>query len=528
MDELRAFTELYTLSDNTIFFEDIQNSLNSSEDKKEVIENFEKVIQERKKALENLKTNVEKASKIMNHTLNDTLLSQINKCLSSLDSVLSDIKNLSLETKDASIMDDLQEHINNVTADTTTLDDSLEKSKEQYLEAIYFAVKTGGLTIDDIESIKDNSNLSNKDKDEIEEVIDRLKQEKEMEATEVGAKTGTEQDSIKETKGFESLENEALASQLPSIANELLQNYSKEELVQLFIQFLTQMQAQQGLQPRKQEQTALATTEQKVVKQEPEVVKETLKQRIDKIVYVPGMNYSHEVSKVRAQFEIEKLEEQIKLLKGKGKLKLTETARLQALVAQVESLNEFIYNVDLVDLKGKESKREEKLEDVDTKRTDIQKKRDAVHNLKEQQESKLFKMVSARKEQKLNDKISKLRTKQSLIQTKQQTSTLLKFDKENKKLARKAKISGIKNTVVQTTNDKITELKQFRDNVLKEAQALTHDIKRFVRKTGVIERLKAKQGSIIAEPRIINGDNFIIIDADAQELEQETSLARVA
>ena len=321
--------------------------------------------------------------------------------------------------------------------------DSLEK----YQENLYFAVKSNALTIDDLNQIKQEQGLNQEQIEAIDAVISRLQKEKELAGND---KIGlAEQASIEDKKGN-------LSENPENTFSDVIDANAKD------------------------------------------ISSMGLKERLNSIQYNQDIFYGADIEQVRIEYEIEQLNKRIQNLKNQEHLSFKQAIELHSLVMQVEQLNEMLFNIELG---RKDLKREEKLARISSK---VSFKENDILASKEQQansNSRLFKFISARKEKKLTEKLEKLKTQMGVIQSKQRESVLLKFDKKNNRVIKKAKKQATKRVIVQTTKDKIQKLKALKNNVITEARNIKTDIKnRFVHKPEMVNEIQNEEITIIGQP----------------------------
>ncbi len=445
MNDIKEFTNIYITYNNSNMEDKLRDVITSSASYDDKLKSIQQIMAESKKALSKLKQLISTNANLISNAKTVELSNKIEHMIDSLSTIDSDINDL-LASVTSDKIQNLKSHIDAYEEDVTSLDSMMFNSLEKYQENLYFAVKNGAMTSDDLSKLRQESGLQDEQRDAIDKVINQLNKEKEL--TDNKEMDLSEQASIEDKKG--------------NISEDSINSFSDVDI---------------------------ATNE---------TVSKGLKERLNAVQYNQDSFYGADIQQVRIEFEIEQLSKRITSLKEKEKLSFKEAVELQSLVAQVEQLNEALFNIEL---NRRDLKREEKLERVDAK---ISSKQNDILEEQARQansNSKLFRYISARKEANLTEKLTKLQTKMGKIQSKQRQSALLKFDKQNNKLSRKATRQAVKRVVATTTKDKIQKLRDLKNRVVEETINITTDIKnRFIHKKEVVNDMQNEEVIITGQP----------------------------
>ena len=167
------------------------------------------------------------------------------------------------------------------------------------------------------------------------------------------------------------------------------------------------------------------------------------------------------------------------------------------------------------ELQHKDMKREEQMTKTNEKMDDTSKGITTEQEKREQYQSKLFKYVSSRKEQKLQAKLEKLRSKMAVIQDSQRKSVLVEFDKLNQKLIKTSMKKAKKQVRKERLDEKIEQLRALKDSVVKEVQNIQSDAKlRRVPTPQLEERVERMRQKPV---QLLGASNVIYLPAPVEE-----------
>lgn len=446
MNDIKELTNIYITYNNSNIEEQLGEIIRSNKSNNEKFKSIQELMNTSKKTLSKLKQLITNNPNLISNVKATELSNKIEHIIDSLSTLDNDINDILVSVTNNNIQK-FQTHIDDYNAKTIELSDMIFDSLEKYQENLYFAVKSNALTIDDLNQIKQEQGLNQEQIEAIDAVISRLQKEKELAGND---KIGlAEQASIEDKKGN-------LSENPENTFSDVIDANAKD------------------------------------------ISSMGLKERLNSIQYNQDIFYGADIEQVRIEYEIEQLNKRIQNLKNQEHLSFKQAIELHSLVMQVEQLNEMLFNIELG---RKDLKREEKLARISSK---VSFKENDILASKEQQansNSRLFKFISARKEKKLTEKLEKLKTQMGVIQSKQRESVLLKFDKKNNRVIKKAKKQATKRVIVQTTKDKIQKLKALKNNVITEARNIKTDIKnRFVHKPEMVNEIQNEEITIIGQP----------------------------
>lgn len=437
MNNVKLLNDFYNTYNSDMFlanFENVvQQGLESQEDKEKSLAAIKELFEDELKVFESLKSQLPNISNLFDLPTRLGLSSQI-------DTVIGDLKN----TQDAIMAfasgkisgDEMEKSMASLGDSFDVFTDIYAKAYKQFGETLYFAFKTNSITLKDLEEMKNQENMAPEQVKDIEKVMERIKIE--LGPMHVYDVNMAEQTAIEDEKG---------------------KNTSNTV---------------ENVQP--------------VAKQPLPV--ESISQRVNNVEYQSGVNYADAVTEVRLQAELDKLEVQINSLKDKEKLTFSEAIQLQTLIKQSLALESVAFKQS-----RQQISRENKMASLDSRITDQQERLEQERQ--NTSKSKLFRYMSARKQQKLEEKLKELESKMATIKTEQRTSALVKFDKTNNKLARKAKMEATKQVIMTTTKENVEKLKAFGNRVvirgkeiITEGKNVASDVGRFVRNNALVQKLK--------------------------------------
>lgn len=446
MNDIKELTNIYTTYNNSNIEDQLREIIKGNESDNEKFKSIQKVMNTSKENLSKLKQLITDNSKLISNVKATELSNKIEHIIASLNVLDNDINDILASITNDNIQK-FQVHIGEYNDNMIELDNIMFMSLEKYQENLYFAVVNGILTINDLNQMKTESDLNQEQREAIEKVIIKLQKEKGLSGS--NEQDLAEQASMEDKKG-------KLSENPDDTFSDVIDVDVKDD-------------------------NSLG-----------------LKERLNNIQYNQDSFYGADIEQVRIEYEIEQLNKKIQALKNQEHLSFNQAIELHSLVMHAEQLNEMLFNIELG---RKDLKREEKLARVSSK---VSSKENDILVSKEQQansNSRLFKYVSARKEKKLTEQLDKLKAQMGVIQSKQRESVLLKFDKQNNRVTKKAKRQATKRVIVQTTKDKIQKLKELKNNVVAEARNIKSDIKnRFIHKPEMVNDMQNEEITIIGQP----------------------------
>ena len=549
MEEISNLNEVFRYLSNDNILERISKITNDSDiDVKEMSSRLLKELTERKRQLENIKEKILSVNKALKDSTSRELLAKIDDEISSIDNInnsLNSMLNGDIPFSQSNLLK-TGEEINKFHDLENSLQNTVEYSTNEYKEYITKMVEEDPSKLDDLKDLANQQQVDDQLEEDIEDTIEAVEESKDDNVVEISEDevvvTDTQSDGatdieaeeefivVDETPNFEGnndttedttdadeqveedLEEEIIINNANIEQIDVIENRENENGVEENTENLAKDNVgQQVRQP--------ISTEQNSMKNKKGKNNLSYSERVRNINYRQGMNYSEEVHKIRVEYEIELVESRlnivnndIKKLKESGKkVPFKLAVQQQQLLNQI---NELKNEIELVQMNRKDNKREQKLSETQSKiDTQLGKLTDEMVTQNELK-SKLFKKISLRREKKIREKIAQLNGKMNVVKQEQITSTEMKFDMQNKKIIKLAR----KNAKKQVMQQKIEELKSYRDRLVNEAMALGHDISRFVSKSELIQKLKQSTVQFTGNP--------VIIDMPEEEL--ETSMVRAA
>lgn len=443
MNDIKEFTNIYITYNNINIKDKLRDIINSKTSYNERFKQIQKLMLENKKEFSKLKQLIINNSNLISSEKAVELSNEIDHIIDSLGAIDNDINDILVSLTSENIQK-MQSHIDQYNEFATSLASIMLDSLDKYQESLYFAVSTGALTLDDLSKLSKEDGLQEEQKVAIAKVINQLQKEHKLTDNKMDL---AEQASIEDKKGKVS---DSSVNDMSDVIDENVNGVKG------------------------------------------------LDERLNSVQYNQDSFYGADISQVRIEYEIEQLNKRITSLKEAKKLSFKEAIELHSLVAQVEQLNEMLFNIEL---NKRDLKREEKLERIDSK---ISSKENAILEEKTRQEhsnSKLFRYISARKEKKLTEKLTELKNQMGMIEAKQRQSVLLRFDKANNKLMKKTKRQAVKRVIATTTKENIQKLKEFKNRVVEETVNITTDLKnRFVHKKEVVNDMRNKEVIMTGQP----------------------------
>lgn len=234
-----------------------------------------------------------------------------------------------------------------------------------------------------------------------------------------------------------------------------------------------------------QEQTATVSAVSAVqdVQQAPK--EPTLQEKLDAIKFKTKGSINQDVQNLTVEDALATIAKDIAILEAKEKLSVSEKFKLSQLKEKQVLFQAYYENIENQEVSKGETKRDAKLaktiEAISAKQQQIA----AAKTQGEQYESKVLRFLSARYQKKLKDQLVTLRFKKGKLTSMQKMSSVARFDKQSKKMARQARIKGT-----------IRQLKTFRDSIVAEINAMESDFQRFSSvKPETVERMR--QGNVV-------------------------------
>lgn len=547
MEEISNLNEVFRYLSNDNILERISKITNDSDiDVKEMSSRLLKELTERKKQLENIKEKIISVNKALKDSTSGELLAKIDDEISSIDKISDSLNSMINGDIPFSQSNLLQtgEEVNKLFDLEASLQNTVESSTNEYKDYITKMVENDPSKLEELRDLANRQQVDDQLEEDIEDTIEAVEESKDDNVVEIsedevvvtdtqsdgatdieaeeefvvvdetpnseGNNDTTEDTTDADEQVEEDLEEEIIIDNANNEQIDVIEN--RENGVEENTENLAKDNAgQQVRQP--------ISTEQNSMKNKKGKNNLSYSERVRNINYRQGMNYSEEVHKIRVEYEIELIESRLNLVnKEIKKLKDSNKKVPFKLAVQQQQLlnqiNELKNETQLIELNRKENKREEKLSKTQAKIDQQVGKLTDEMIIQNEVKSKLFKGMSLRREKKIREKLLELNGKMNVVKQEQITSTEMKFDIRNKKLIKLAK----KNAKKQVMQQKIEELKSYRDKLVKEAMALGHDISRFVSKSELIQKLKQSTVQFTGNP--------VIIDMPEEEL--ETSMVRAA
>lgn len=547
MEEISNLNEVFRYLSNDNILERISKITNDSDiDVKEMSSRLLKELTERKKQLENIKEKIISVNKALKDSTSRELLAKIDDEISSIDKISDSLNSMINGDIPFSQSNLLQtgEEVNKLFDLESSLQNTVESSTNEYKDYITKMVENDPSKLEELRDLANRQQVDDQLEEDIEDTIEAVEESKDDNVVEIsedevvvtdtqsdgatdieaeeefivedetpnfeGNKDTTEDTTDDDEQVEEDLEEEIIIDNANIEQIDVIEN--RENGVEENTENLAKDNAgQQVRQP--------ISTEQNSMKNKKGKNNLSYSERVRNINYRQGMNYSEEVHKIRVEYEIELIESRLNLVnKEIKKLKDSNKKVPFKLAVQQQQLlnqiNELKNETQLIELNRKENKREEKLSKTQAKIDQQVGKLTDEMIIQNEVKSKLFKGMSLRREKKIREKLAELNGKMNVVKQEQITSTEMKFDIRNKKLIKLAK----KNAKKQVIQQKIEELKSYRDKLVDEAMALGHDISRFVSKSELIQKLKQSTVQFTGNP--------VIIDMPEEEL--ETSMVRAA
>ena len=478
-EQLKAFAEFYSINNSYSFsnnFEEItKNYTDTIPGEVSEVDKIRSIIDQKKEQLNKLNSQIDKISPLIGSQIATELRFMVNQCLSTLDSLGERLTDFSNDMSIENWNEVIKKYNNEYLSKAGMLDEVVTKTEKSFVDSIVYATQYNQVTKEDLEEIIRMPFLTEIEKDLVRDALDRIK-EMQVEQADTNGNEEEEKtnETVEEEKGEESPE-------LPAVTEP------------------------QG--------TDVATTGAQVA----EPVRQTLDQRLDGIQYTQGMVYSDAVSQVRIEYEIEELDKRIVALQEqlsnnpKKKVSFKQAVELQQLINQREMLRELEFN-----LTRKEKRTEGKLSKTDER---VQERREAIEQEQQRQaeaESRLFKFVSARRQQRLQEKMNKLQAKMATMSMQQRRAAMLKFEKANAKLVKAARKDARKQVRQERHQQRVEQLVALRNKVVGEAQAIKRDAERFCRRPEVLQRLQNTD-----RPLLITGQPAVIYLPESLDMEME-------
>ena len=519
MEEISNLNEVFRYLSNDNILERISKITNDSDiDVKEMSSRLLKELTERKKQLENIKEKIISVNIALKDSTSRELLAKIDDEISSIDKISDSLNSMINGDIPFSQSNLLQtgEEVNKLFDLEASLQNTVESSTNEYKDYITKMVENDPSKLEELRDLANQQQVDDQLEEDIEDTIEAVEESKDDNVVEIsedevvvtdtqsdgatdieaeeefivedetpnfeGNKDTTEDTTDDDEQVEEDLEEEIIIDNANIEQIDVIEN--RENGVEENTENLAKDNAgQQVRQP--------ISTEQNSMKNKKGKNNLSYSERVRNINYRQGMNYSEEVHKIRVEYEIELIESRLNLVnKEIKKLKDSNKKVPFKLAVQQQQLlnqiNELKNETQLIELNRKENKREEKLSKTQAKIDQQVGKLTDEMIIQNEVKSKLFKGMSLRREKKIREKLVELNGKMNVVKQEQITSTEMKFDIKNKKLIKLAK----KNAKKQVIQQKIEELKSYRDKLVDEAMALGHDISRFVSKSELIQKLK--------------------------------------
>lgn len=220
----------------------------------------------------------------------------------------------------------------------------------------------------------------------------------------------------------------------------------------------------------------------------------TLQDKINRVQYKNTGNINTEVQTLSAEDQLAQIKVQIDTFKSKEKLSVRETIQLHTLHANELSLQIYMNGLENNKQSFSDKRRDKKIENVNSKIGDIDSNLKLSQENSKQYSSKTMRFFSARYQEQLKYNIATLQQKNGMLAINQRASSVANFNKQSKKMARKAKTAGLLSGIGEIAARKIEELKKFKASVFEEIGNIKQDINRFSSQMNEVSTLQEMQG----------------------------------
>lgn len=430
-----------------------QAKASSNEERDRYFENFKIELEEKRKLLVDMQESLKKISIFFGHIrsnldLKNSIDEEIGYNIGTLDDITADFNSI-ISSKDNNEIDNLVErlkgNIDTFAGRTDRINGYMTQLQDIYERKLRRWISQGKITIEDAQELLQNENLTEEQRNTINDIITA---EKEKEKAEEDQKEESEQASKdKDNKGKRNI-GPASASVIHKTRK--------------------QMKAEQQVQ-----------NQNRKARQNGNMPKE-LQQQLEKFAkeYVPkeGESYAEAVQKIILDYQIEQLEKEVQQLsadvkeikKNGKKIPFQQAAKLQALHLQIETLKSDKFDLDLGKKKQKRDERmvqnQQQLDSLQQRLTQNQPKTSA-----------LSRYISAIRGKHLERLITELQSRQLVVATQQYCMVSAKYNTVARKVERASTIQADREVMMERAQERIKQLQALRKKVADEASKIYDD-----------------------------------------------------
>ena len=266
----------------------------------------------------------------------------------------------------------------------------------------------------------------------------------------------------------QAIDNKITLEDLKLMAEAFEKDSPLYERVKFSIDFLERREKEvtKGQESEKKEEPEESKEETGKTEETPSL---SLQEKLNNINYQTGTNLNVAVQELTVEDAITGLQKQIDVLQAKDKLTVKETFTLRQLQEQQLAFQAYMESLDDQKLTSKEKRTNKKLDKtldrIELKTSELQ----AAIEQSNQYQSRVLRFFSARYQSRLKEEIEALQRKQGMMTTMQKQSAIARYNKQSKKLVRRAKRKGT-----------IEQLKEYRNSLVNELSNISQDISRFV------------------------------------------------
>ena len=266
----------------------------------------------------------------------------------------------------------------------------------------------------------------------------------------------------------QAIDNKITLEDLKLMAEAFEKDSPLYERVKFSIDFLERREKEvtKGQESEKKEEPEESKEETGKTEETPSL---SLQEKLNNINYQTGTNLNVAVQELTVEDAITGLQKQIDVLQAKDKLTVKETFTLRQLQEQQLAFQAYMESLDDQKLTSKEKRTNKKLDKtldrIELKTSELQ----AAIEQSNQYQSRILRFFSARYQSRLKEEIEALQRKQGMMTTMQKQSAIARYNKQSKKLVRRAKRKGT-----------IEQLKEYRNSLVNELSNISQDISRFV------------------------------------------------
>ncbi len=434
---------------------------NTPEERAKYFKQFKDDIAERIKSLKEMRDLLGKFSGFVGSKIMHNLMFNISVSIETLQNIDYNIDNILANQNNKGIKDliaNLNANIDTFSDQSFRLGEQMELIQDIYSCNLFARIKLGEITIEEVEKLKQNKDLTDDQREAVSDALDRAQEEKKKAEEEQEKESAQSSIDDKEKEGEK--ENTATASA------PVRHRTRKQAKAHQKIQKQNSKARQKDGMPMEL-QKRLSTLAKEYVAQE-------------------GMSYAQAAQKVILDYRIEQLNKEVTTLnervakiKESGKrVPLAQEIRLQSLQIQIETLQSDKYEVEY----GKKSQKQDERMIQNQQRIDSLEERLRENKPKT---SALSRYISARRAHRLETLIANLQQQQLLIATKQYCMVNTKQNVATRRVERASVSQARRNVITERTRARIDQLRSVRDRALREASAIYQDYGRPVVDRGV-------------------------------------------